>query len=268
MTSPSEAPAGVRITPGPLRTPRRANVVALAVYVLLVSSLAMNAYLVHAALGYFQAAIGMRLDPAGLKTFAADRAKPPAGGPLLVFFGDSRALMWSEPATPTGYRIVNHGIGNQTTAQILLRVEDDVVKLHPTAVVLEAGVNDLKTIADFPERRAEIVSDCEANLARIVDRCRQSGAEVVLASVFDIGDVSIWKRPFWSNDVETAIREVNAFLVSLAGPEVVLFDANPVLTEGHGQIQREYQLDYLHLNSAGYAALNRRLAPLLASLPK
>jgi lysophospholipase L1-like esterase len=231
-------------------------------------SVCLNAYLVRAAHDYYRDTAGVRLDPAGLKKYATERVAPQAGSPLLVFFGDSRALMWSEPASPTGYRIVNRGIGQQTTAQMLLRVESDVARNHPAVVVIEGGVNDLKAIADFPARRGEIVADCEANLEHIVGRCRRGGATVVLATVFGIGDVSILRRPFWSREVALAVHEVNAFLARLAGDKVILLDADPVLADERGYIRQAYQLDHLHLSSAGYAALNQRLVSLLATLPK
>jgi glycosyltransferase involved in cell wall biosynthesis/lysophospholipase L1-like esterase len=240
----------------------------LVLTVALVASLAMNAILVASVIKYFKSATAIRLDPAGLDVYAADRVNEPAGGPLVIFFGDSRALMWPEPAAATGYRMLNHGIGYQTTEQILMRVDDDVVRLRPTVVVLEAGVNDLKAIAEFPARRAQIVADCEANLERIVDRCRRAGATVVLVTVFDIGDVSLWRRPLWSADVAAAVRDVNAYLPKLAGDHVVLFEAAPVLDDDKGTIQKDYQLDYLHLSAAGYSALNRKLLPLLSALPK
>jgi lysophospholipase L1-like esterase len=242
--------------------------VAFALLVSLVLSFAVNAYLVHTALDYYAGVTALRLDPAGLAVYAADRAKPPEDRPLLVFFGDSRALMWSAPTTSTGYRIVNRGIGLQTTAQMLLRLDEDVAQLHPALVVVEGGVNDLKAIARFPERHAAIVADCEANLARIVERCRRAGATVVLVTVFGIGDVSLWRKPFWSSDVAVAVREVNAFLPSLAGAQVVLFDADPVLVDERGNIRPAYQLDHLHLSSQGYAALNRKLVPVLSALPR
>jgi lysophospholipase L1-like esterase len=135
-------------------------------------------------------------------------------------------------------------------------------------VVVEGGVNDLKTIAEFPPRRAEIVADCKANLATIVDRARRLGAEVVLVTVFDIGHVPVWRRPFWSDEVEVAVREVNAFLPQLAGDKVVLFDANAALEAEPGTIRPEFQLDHLHLTQAAYATLNERLVPLVASLPR
>jgi lysophospholipase L1-like esterase len=221
-----------------------------------------------AAVDYFDMSEAIRLDPAGLKVYAASPpAAVPPGGRVVEFFGDSRSLMWTAPAGLAGYTVVDRGIGRQTTAQILLRFDADVLSLHPAVLVLEAGVNDLKTIAAFPEKRAEIVADCEANLKDLVDRSTSAGARVVLVTVFDIGHVPLWRKPFWSPEVEAAVRDVNAYLPSLTGPRVVLFDANAVLEASPGEIRPEYQLDHLHLTAAGYGALNEKLVPLLASLP-
>jgi lysophospholipase L1-like esterase len=231
-------------------------------------SLGLNVFLARAALDYVRTAAAIRLDPGGLQVYAGDdRGQRPEDRPLLVLFGDSRAAMWTEPAS-TDYRIVNHGVGYQTTAQLLLREEADVLRLHPAVVVLEAGVNDLNAIAEFPSRRAEIVSNCEANLSLLVKRCEAGGARVVLVTVFDIGDVAAWRRPFWSEDVRDAVREVNAFLPRLVGGKVVLFDANPVLHNGQERFPGAYQVDYLHLTPAAYAQLNRSLSPLLSALPR
>jgi lysophospholipase L1-like esterase len=245
----------------------RGRWISLVLAVLLVGSTVANVYLVRYALDSFKTSNAIRLDPIGLKVYANDRAHPPGPHPLLVFFGDSRALMWGHPVVP-GYTVANRGIGWQTTAQILARVENDVIAMHPDVVVLEAGVNDLKVIAEAPERRAEIVAECEGNLARIVDACRASGATVVIASVFEIGDLSVWKRPFWSDDVGVAVREVNEFLATLARDGVIVFDANGPLDDGHGTIRRPYQADYLHLDGEGYAALNQKLLPLVSGAPR
>jgi lysophospholipase L1-like esterase len=233
------------------------------------ASLGANAYLVHRSNAYFRATTEVRLDPGGLRTWATERADPPPPAPptrrVLVFFGDSRALMWGVPAVDD-LVVVNRGVGNQTTAQVLLRFDADVATLHPAVVVLEAGVNDLKSISELPERRAEIVADCEANLRVLVARCRGVGAAVVLTSVFAIGDVPVWRRPFWSDDVDAAVREVNTFLRTLAGDRVVFFDADPVLDDARGKIQPAYQYDFLHLDPQGYRALDTKLVPLVGTL--
>jgi lysophospholipase L1-like esterase len=251
----------------PTRRFSRSDAIVALVATVLLSACGWAA-LVHAALHYFEASETIRLDPGGLKMYAGARATAQGDRPVLVFFGDSRAFMWPEPAAPLGYRIVNRGISYQTTAQMLLRIDADVGELHPTVVVFEGGINDLKTIASFPERRSEIVADCEANLERIVEICSRAGAEVVLTTVFNVGDVPLWRRPFWSSDVASAVRELNAFLPRLTGARVVLFDANSVLVDERGDVRAAYQLDYLHLSAAGYAALNQKLVPLLSALPR
>ncbi len=188
---------------------------------------------------------------------------------MLVFFGDSRALMWTSPAALTEYRVVNRGIGNQTTAQVSLRLEADLAPLRPDIVVLEAGVNDLKAVAEFPERRDEIVDDCERNIDRMVARIRSMNAKVVLVGIFGIGDLAVWRKPFWSDDVITVVRRVNAHLRSLASNGVLLLDPDPILDDSRGRIKAEYQSDFLHLDEAGYAALNDRLlVPLVRSLSR
>jgi lysophospholipase L1-like esterase len=253
-----------------LKLTRKWGVVVLTT--LLAAALAADVLFAFVTIEYVHASEAIRLDPAGLDIYADARSHAPAsageGPPIVEFFGDSRAFMWSEPPPIPGYRLVNRGIGRQTTAQMLLRFDADVTATHPAVVVFEGGVNDLKTIAEFPERRATIVSECKANLATIVGRIQQAGARVVLVTVFDIGDVPLWRRPFWSQDVEAAVREVNAYLPQLAGDKVVLFDANSALEDPPGTIRHEFQLDHLHLTPAAYAALNERLVPLVAGLPR
>jgi lysophospholipase L1-like esterase len=237
--------------------------------VALVLSLAANAYFGRLALEYFAVIQEIRLDPGGRAMWASDH--PNAGSPaspVLVFYGDSRAVMWPAPPETGGYRIVNRGEGNQTTAQILLRFDADVAPLRPSVVVIEAGVNDLKTISEFPRRRAEIVAQCEANLKTIIDRSRETGATVVLTTVFGIGDVALWRRPLWSSEIGGAVHEVNAFLRGIRRDRVFLFDADPVLGDASRDVKADYQLDHLHLSKAGYVALNQKLGPLLSSLPR
>jgi lysophospholipase L1-like esterase len=233
----------------------------------LVFSLASNAHLVRLGNEYFRQTSEVRLDPAGRKVY--ENAPAPTGSrPVLLFFGDSRALMWSPPRALSDYEIVNRGIANQTTAQILLRFDEDVPKIKPSVVVLEAGVNDIKVIAELPERRAAIVADCERNLRQLVARCRATGATVVLVNIFGIGDVALWRRPFWSSDVAEAVKEVNRFLPSVVGDGVVLFEATKILEDEHGRIRAPYQYDFLHLTPAGYGALNENLVPIVRALPR
>ncbi len=64
----------------------------------------------------------------------------------VVFLGDSITERWGSHSgkwfEEPGW--INRGIGGQTTAQLLLRERDDALNLHPAAIVLEAGSNDMR----------------------------------------------------------------------------------------------------------------------------
>jgi lysophospholipase L1-like esterase len=205
------------------------------------------------------------LDPLGISTFPVgdDPAERPSSL-RVVFFGDSRAQNWSKPAgLPPGVRIINRGIGNQTTPQILGRFDRHVAPLHPRVVVLELGVNDLTKVAVFPKRHGEIVAECEKNIDEIVARARALGATVVLTTIFPIGELPFYRLLFWSKEVDDAIAAVNAHLRGLAQPGVLLLDAGPLLVDSRGVVRPEFSFDFLHLNATGYAALNRGLVPIV-----
>jgi lysophospholipase L1-like esterase len=242
----------------------RTRIAVALLFATLLVSLAINVYLTRSLQQQYARECEVRLDPAGLRDYAKERAgAPPAGDrPVLAFFGDSRALMWGTPALE-GYDVRNVGVGFQTTAQLLLRFDADVPRLKPKVIVIEAGVNDLKTVAVLPARRDEIIADCKKNLATLVERSRATGATVVLTSIFAIGDVPFYRKTSWSDDVAPAVVDVNAYLKSLANEHVLWLDADPVLDDARGKVQPAFQHDFLHVNPAGYGALNEKLAPLV-----
>ena len=73
--------------------------------------------------------------------------QPAAGEQRVVFMGDSITDGWGRrPGTGQffpGKPYINRGISGQTTPQMLIRFQQDVVALHPAAVVILAGTNDI-----------------------------------------------------------------------------------------------------------------------------
>ena len=63
----------------------------------------------------------------------------------VVFMGNSITEGWStlQPEFFEGKSYINRGISGQTTPQMLLRYNDDVINLKPYAVIILAGTNDL-----------------------------------------------------------------------------------------------------------------------------
>jgi lysophospholipase L1-like esterase len=239
-----------------------------AISILLIVSLVSNIALLREYTSDYLDLNATRLDPYGIDTYPSTDAPPKrAGVKRIVFFGDSRAFEWPAPFGLVNVEFVNRGIGAQTTAQVLGRFGAHVAPLSPDVVVVEVGVNDLKAIPLFPERQAAIVERCQANIRQIVTESLHLGAIVVLVTVFPAGAVPLERRPFWSERATLAIEDVNAYIRSLAQDNVTVFEASAVLADRGREVRREYQRDFLHINAAGYAALNQALVPLLENLP-
>jgi hypothetical protein len=77
-------------------------------------------------------------DFGALQRYAAANAALPASQPgRVVFYGDSITDSWAKPPHTffPGKPYIGRGISGQTTAQMLLRFRQDVIDLHPDAVV-------------------------------------------------------------------------------------------------------------------------------------
>ena len=69
---------------------------------------------------------------------------PSATGQRVVFIGDSITQGWFDKVPSFfGPDRVDRGIGGQTTPQMVLRFHQDVIDLHPAAVQIMGGTNDI-----------------------------------------------------------------------------------------------------------------------------
>jgi len=156
---------------------------ALLVVCLFVSLMA-NLQLFSGVRHYYSLFLETQLDPLGLKAFPTSSTGKKEK-PRVVILGDSRASAWPAPGFwHDGYQVLNRGIGGQTSAQVLGRFGGHVAHLQPDLVLIQLGLNDLKAIGLFPERREEIVAACKANLTELVRLSREQGAVVLLSTIF------------------------------------------------------------------------------------
>ncbi len=185
----------------------------------------------------------------------------------IVFFGDSRARAWNFPKGFDDFNFIDRGISGQTTGQVLGRLNRHLKPLSPDIVIVQVGVNDLYRIPIFPEKKEIIISECKSNIKEIVSQSRQLGASVVMTTIFPLAEVPFDKKHFGSPDIViTAIKEVNDFIYSLENEDVIIFDTGDILVNQQGKVREEYSKDFLHLNRAGYKALNEKLMPILQEL--
>ena len=149
---------------------------------------------------------------------------------------------------------------------MLQRFDYHVKPLKPHVILVQVGINDLKTIPLFPERKESIIDNCQKNILRIVAKSTILEATVILTTVFPVGKLPIGRRLVWSHEVTSGVDKVNTYIRSLAEERVIVFDAFSILADGKGNVRPEYSQDFLHLNAAGYKVLNRELKQLLATL--
>jgi lysophospholipase L1-like esterase len=258
----SDPGTGTATTTPPHAPVRRRLAIGLAAA--LVASALLNVLLARAFFAAYRDLQSIRLDPTDAARFAGVRVPPKAPGTTrVVFVGDSRIERWAAPPLPAGCEGINRGVSYQTTAQVLLRLERDVIALGADVAVVQVGVNDLKTLGLFPEgSRCAVVEDCRAHIREIVGRLRRAGTTVVILTILPVGSPELARRPIWSDATIDAIDDVNRTILGLDGPGVVAVDCDARLRKGR-RIDPTLALDALHLGPAGYRALGEVVRPAL-----
>lgn len=183
----------------------------------------------------------------------------------LIFVGDSRIESWPTPPSLAGVHTINLGRHGETSAQLLARLDRDIIDREPKMVVLQTGINDLKAMGVFPTRSEEISENCWVNLRRIIDRLRARDISVVVLTIFPVGDIRPLRYPIWSNETLSAVAEINGRLRELDEPGVQVIDCDPILSED-GRMRGEYVVDDFHINHDAYLALSERIVPTLTEM--
>jgi lysophospholipase L1-like esterase len=173
----------------------------------------------------------------------------------VVFLGDSITQGWGDDMGGSfpGVKVANRGISGDTTRGMLIRVEHDVVRLHPAAVVILAGTNDLEEGA-APETIA-------ANMGLIVGALEASRRTmpIFLCEVFPSS--ATVHRP------KERILAVNRLYADLAKahPQVTLLSTWAIFADANGDARVSEFPDLLHPNPLGYERWAEVLRPALAT---
>lgn len=182
-----------------------------------------------------------------LGRYAADNPKVAPGG--VVFLGDSITDAWKLGEYFPGKPYVNRGISGQTTAQMLVRMMPDVIRLRPAAMILLAGTNDVARNTGPVTMR--MITD---NIEAMVELAKGRGIQVVLCSVLPVSDYTA--RPKTGQRPPAQIVALNAWLKSYAAKVGAGYvDYYSALVDEKGMLRAEVSGDGLHPNAAGYAVM-------------
>jgi lysophospholipase L1-like esterase len=182
--------------------------------------------------------------------------KPPAPGEnRVVFFGDSITDLWHLEEYFPGKPYINRGIGGQTTPQMLIRFRQDVIELHPKAVVILAGTNDIA--GNTGPMRLE---DIEANYASMAELAAIHNIRVIFSSVLPVHNYTPQSQNMYAVRPPEKILELNRWLKDYiaAHPDCIYLDYFTAMVDDKGLLKRELAEDGLHPNAAGY----KIMAPL------
>jgi lysophospholipase L1-like esterase len=192
----------------------------------------------------------------------ANAALPPpaAGEPRVIFLGDSIFEGWYLPEPFPGKAYVGRGIGGQTTSQVLVRFRQDVIDLHPAAVLILLGTNDIAG-----NTGPITLADIEENFASLVELARAHGIAVVLSSVLPVHNYTRASLLSFPLRPPAQIAALNSWLKNYCHEQgLVYLDFFSAMVDGAGLLKKELAEDGLHPNRAGYAIM----APLAAEAIK
>jgi lysophospholipase L1-like esterase len=198
----------------------------------------------------------LRTDWPNLKRFHDEDAAlpaPAAAEKRIVFMGDSITQGWAhhgvppEPPVP-GVVWVNRGISGQTTPQMVLRFQQDVIHLKPSVVVIFAGTNDVagNTGDMTPEQT-------EDNLTSMAELAHANGIRVVMCSILPAFDFP-WKP---GREPSPKIIALNSWIKSYAADHgYVYVDFYSAMVDERGGLPPNLSKDGVHPLPAGYVIMN------------
>lgn len=114
------------------------------------------------------------------KAANAQAGLPPQGEIRVIFFGSSTTENWGSKYGSVffpGEPYLNRGVSGQTTSQMLLRFEQDVVALQPAVVIIFGGSNDVAG-----NTGPATLPMIENNLAAMAKLAASAGIRVIFAS--------------------------------------------------------------------------------------
>ncbi len=140
------------------------------------------------------------------------------------------------------------GISGQTTSQMLLRFQSDVIALKPKLVVINAGTNDIAQNTGIYDPDFTF-----NNIKAMADIAQNNGIKVIIASVLPAAAFP-WRKEI--TEVSQKVDALNNRLKQYAGSNKFIFvDYNMAMRDAKGGMREGLSKDGIHPVPAGYAIM-------------
>ena len=108
----------------------------------------------------------------------------------IVFMGNSITQMWSDNSFffKSNPSFINKGISAQTTPQMLIRFNDDVIKENANTVIILAGINDIAQNTGPIQ-----IKDIADNIFRMAEMAQKNNINVFICSVLPANRI-LWNK--------------------------------------------------------------------------
>ena len=188
--------------------------------------------------------------------------EPKRGEQRVVFMGNSITAGWINlrPEFFKGKPYINRGIGGQTTPQMLIRFNQDVIDLKPGVVVLLAGINDIAQ--NTGPTTLEAIMD---NISGMALLAKSQGIKVILCSVLPAYDFP------WRPGLEPAgkVIALNRMIKDFAEKnDIYYLDYFSAMVDSRNGLPEKYSRDEVHPTVEGYRVMEPMVEKAIADVLK
>ena len=165
----------------------------------------------------------------------------------VVFYGNSITRNWSKMRrqffTDNGF--TGRGIGGQTSAELLVRMRQDVIDLHPKTVVIMCGTNDIA--------RNNGTISIDHTLGNIISMCELAKANKIRPVLCSVLPARSFRWNPFVYDAPAQIRELNAKIRAYAERNKITYvDYYSAMVDADGGLKAGLSNDEVHPTEEGY----------------
>lgn len=187
----------------------------------------------------------------------AQLGNPAKGEQRVIFMGNSITAGWLNANSEffNDNKLINRGIGGQTTPQMLLRFRQDVIDLKPVAVVILAGINDIA--GNTGPATTEMI---EGNIASMAQLAKANGIQVILCTLLPSNRIP------WRNNMNPSekIKELNHWIKNYGmSHHIPVADYYTILADENDGLPEKYSDDGVHVNKDAYQLMQGVVMPII-----
>ncbi len=195
-------------------------------------------------------------DWGNLKRYAEENKNlksPAPGEQRIVFMGNSITEAWKTVDSNffKNDSYINRGISGQTTPQMLIRFQQDVIALKPSVVVILAGINDIAQNTGPITLRETF-----ENIVSMQQQAKKNNIKVILCSVLPAYDFP-WRKGL--KPAEKIIKLNNMLSVYCKANNIVYVDYHSHMHDERNGLDKKYTIDGVHPILAGYKIMEALL---------